>query len=60
MRVGADVNTRDAECATVLHLAAEEGRVRTARLLLPLCKDVNPRARDGETPLIRAAKRGKI
>ena len=57
--VGSDVNTLDNENATVIHLVAEEGCIKCARILLPLCTDIDAKMKNGDTPLIRAVKRGK-
>ncbi len=49
----------DSGHATVLHLVAEEGCVRCARLLMPYGVDVDAKTKEGDTALIRAAKRGR-
>ena len=56
---GSDVNTLDNENATVIHLVAEEGCIKCARILLPLCADIDAKMKNGDTPLIRAVKRGR-
>jgi hypothetical protein len=48
---GGNVNAANAEARTPLHVAAAEGRVDAAQLLLDARADVNARDRRGATPL---------
>ena len=51
LKHGADVNARDSELWTPLHLAADEGHFEVAQILLEHKADVNSRAVCGATPL---------
>ena len=52
---GADVNTKDTNFRTPLHLAAWENAFATVEVLLKHGADVNAKLRDGVTPLHFAA-----
>mmetsp|Transcript_42947 Transcript_42947/g.107476 ORF Transcript_42947/g.107476 Transcript_42947/m.107476 type:complete len:205 (+) Transcript_42947:550-1164(+) len=54
----ADVDARDFDGRTAMHLAAMKGRADTAGLLLAGGADRAARSRTGSTPLICAAQRG--
>ncbi|XP_023311977.1 uncharacterized protein LOC111692293 [Anoplophora glabripennis] len=56
---GADVNLKDKEGRTVLHLAAEEGQLHTVKFLLESGADLTVKDRKGHTPLHLAAKKGR-
>ncbi|XP_023311281.1 uncharacterized protein LOC111691956 [Anoplophora glabripennis] len=55
---GADVNLKDKEGRTVLHLAAEKGQLLTVKFLLEAGADLTAKDRKGRTPLHSAAKKG--
>lgn len=52
------LDSRDHKGRTPLHLAAEKGNIRCARVLVEGGADVNARCHDGRTPLHRAAANG--
>jgi len=56
----ADVNARDSDGDTPLHLAAESGCAEAVRLLLQDGGDVHAREEGGNTPLHRACIRRHI
>ncbi|MBM4028988.1 MAG: hypothetical protein FJ280_26860, partial [Planctomycetes bacterium] len=55
---GADINARDLDHQTPLHLAFTKGHISTVELLLSNGADVNVRSGWGEVPLIYAAEHG--
>ena len=57
---GADVNARDDEDWTPLHLAAENGRLDFVQMLLEHSAAINAPADGGETPLHWASKKGQV
>ena len=57
---GADVNARNDEDWTPLHLAAENGRVDFVQMLLEHGAAINAPADGGETPLHWASKKGQV
>ena len=57
IHMGADVNARDFEKATALHLAAEEGADDCVRTLLKAGADINAQMRNGDTPIMCAARK---
>ena len=57
---GADVNARNKDSVTPLHIAAGEGHVDVARLLLEHGAYVNARSEYGLTPLYYAAVNGRL
>ena len=56
---GGAVNAKDLEKATATHLAAEEGATDCLRLLIKAGADINARMKNGDTPIMLAAKRGE-
>ncbi|KAI9110703.1 hypothetical protein K1719_018141 [Acacia pycnantha] len=52
------LDSRDHTGSTPLHLAADKGNIRCARLLVEGGANVNARCNDGRTPLHRAAANG--
>ena len=57
---GTDVNTKDEDGRTALHLAASNGHTEIAKLLLANNADVNVIDAVGQTPLIIAVARGQM
>ena len=53
---GANRNARDNRGNTVLHLAASEGHLDAARMILELGVDVDPKNNEGLTPFLRASQ----
>ena len=58
--LGADLETRDNDNNTALHISAEEGHESVVRVLLQHGIDVNIRGYDNFTPLITAAREGHL
>ncbi len=54
------VNARNNEKATALHMAAEEGCGECVDALLAAGAEINAQTKSGNTPLLKAAARGKI
>lgn len=54
---GADPNAANFDLRTALHVAASEGRVETAEILIKHGAEVNPVDRFGNTPLLDAQRR---
>ena len=57
---GADINARNNDQATLLHVAAEIGRVEVVRVLLEHSADVNARSQDHTAPLHMAAQQEEV
>ena len=57
---GAKVTAKNNEKATALHMAAEEGCEDCVQSLLAAGADIDAQTKTGDTPLLRAAVRGKI
>lgn len=56
---GADVDAKDSNDGTALHMAVSKGHVKTTKLLLSHAADINAKnEKDGATPLYLAACRG--
>ncbi|XP_028784604.1 serine/threonine-protein phosphatase 6 regulatory ankyrin repeat subunit B [Neltuma alba] len=53
------LDSRDHKGRTPLHLAADKGNIRCARLLVEGGANVNARCNDGSSPLFRAAANGE-
>ncbi|KAH9172799.1 ankyrin repeat-containing domain protein [Lactarius sanguifluus] len=51
LKHGADINAREMDLSTPLHLAAAQGHFEVAQMLLQRGADANSRNADGETPL---------
>ena len=60
LRHGADVNARDKNWQTPLHVAAANNSVKCAEYLIPLLANVNISDRSGRTALHHAAFNGHI
>ena len=58
--LGADLETRDNDNNTALHISAEEGHESVVRVLLQHGIDINIRGYDNFTPLITAARMGHL
>ena len=56
---GADVNAKDTDGITLLHIAADKVTKDMAELLIDKGADVNAKDKDGITPLRRAAAKGR-
>jgi ankyrin repeat protein len=57
---GANVNAKDVDHWTPLHLAAENGHFELCRTLLENNADLNAQTSDGETPLHRTSVKGRV
>lgn len=57
---GADVNAKDKDGYTPLHMAAANGNTETAEVLLELGADVNAKDVDGVSPFLTAASKGHL
>ena len=57
---GANVNMKDYDDCTPLHLIAQEGNVDCSLSLILAGADVNAKCKNRETPLIKAAGHGKV
>ncbi|XP_018574498.1 uncharacterized protein LOC108913430 [Anoplophora glabripennis] len=55
----ADVNIKDKNGRTVLHLAAEKGQIDTIKFLTDVGADIAAKDKEGRTPLHLAAKEGR-
>ena len=60
LRDGADVDARDHEGRTALHVAAHAGNMEAVEFLILYGADVNARQRDGRDPLHHAAAMGRL
>lgn len=57
---GGDVNTKDYDACTPLHIAATEGNLAVCELLVKNGADLNAKNRMGQTPLICALNKGHV
>ena len=60
LRHQADVNTRDKNWQTPLHVAAANNAVKCAEFIIPLLTNVNVSDRSGRTSLHHAAFNGHL
>jgi ankyrin repeat protein len=56
--VGVDVNEKDGQGATALHIAAGYGYLALGKMLIAKGADVNAKAKDGSTPIQMAVQGG--
>ena len=55
-----DINPRDNDGSTPLHMAAEKGYSKVCKLIIEDLEDINPGDNHGFTPLHLAAKNGNL
>ena len=60
INLGANLNEKDGEGWTALHLSSYSGKIEVVKLLIDKGVDINAQALDGDTPLNRAENEKEI